>query len=138
MLNSWTLIPSSKFTAHTAEDITLKIYSNKDVWLPIVRDESLISEWEETNEYGRNIVSRMFDASISKKIVGYVLFNWSTLYWPPDTCSFQTIVFASFLTEKWVNVSAGFCLEIPIDYIFDTGSRVTIWLKKTYRNYITH
>ena len=54
-------------------------YAYKDVWHPIVGDESLICEQEKTNEYDRNAVPTMFDDCISKKVVQHVPFNWSKL-----------------------------------------------------------
>ena len=54
-------------------------YAYKNVWHPIVGDESLICEQEKTNEYDRNAVPIMFDDCISKKVVQHVPFNWSKL-----------------------------------------------------------
>ena len=65
---------------------------------------------------GKLDLSRMFNGCISKKVVGYIPFNWSKLAAKflqfPNHCS---LVFA---TGKRVNQRAGFGLEIPIDYIF--------------------
>ena len=63
-------------------------HAYKDVWHLIVSDESLICEQEETNEYDRNVASIMFENCMSEMFVEHVPF------------------------------SAGFDLEMLVDYIF--------------------
>ena len=62
----------------------------------------------------------MFDECISKDVVGHVPLN------RPNS-SFQFIIFAFFwLESEWTE----FGLEIPLDYICNSESRVKTWLKK--------
>ena len=88
-------------------------HAYKDVWLPIVGDELLICEQEETNEYDRNAVSIIFDDSISKKVIGGIPFGWSKL--TAKFLQFPNHRIRVVLTEKWVTRNAGFDLERTVD-----------------------
>ena len=47
----------------------------KDVWIPIIGDDSLTCEREEHNENDKTAVAIIWDESVSKKIVGHVPLN---------------------------------------------------------------
>ena len=91
-------------------------HAYKDVWHPIVSDESLICEQEETNEYDRNVASIMFENCLSEMFVEHVPFNWSKF--ASKFLQFPNPRIRVVLTEKQVNCSAGFGLQMPVDYIF--------------------
>ena len=91
-------------------------HAYKDVWHPIVSDESLICEQEETNEYDRNVASIMFENCMSEMFVEHVPFNWSKF--ASKFLQFPNPRIRVVLTEKQVNCSAGFGLQMPVDYIF--------------------
>ena len=49
----------------------------KDVWIPIICDDSLTCEREEHHENDENAVAIIWDDCVSNKIVGHVTLNWS-------------------------------------------------------------
>ena len=91
-------------------------HAYKDVWNPLVGDDSLTCEQEERNVYDENAVIVIFDGCISKKIVGHVPFNWSKLasmfLKVPNSCIRGTV------TGKRVNRGSGLRLEIPWIILF--------------------
>ena len=127
------LVPTKIITKLLIREIRYKSSSysreyHAYIWRPVVGDETLICEQEETNEYDRNAVSIMFDDCISKKVVGHVPFSWSKL--AVKFLEFSNHRICVVVIGKRVNRSAGFDLEITVDYTFYGDSRVTTWLKK--------
>ena len=70
----------------------------------------------------------MFDDCISKKVIGHVPFSWGKL--AVKFLEFSNHRICVVVIGKRVNRSAGFDLEITVDYTFYGDSRVTTWLKK--------
>ena len=54
-------------------------HAYKDLWHPIVCDESLIFEQKENDKCDKNAVSMMLNEWVSKEVVVHLPFNWSKL-----------------------------------------------------------
>ena len=68
----------------------------KDVWIPIIGENSLTCERKEFNENDKNAVTIIWDDCVSKKTVGHGRQNWSKL------ASTFMHVFSFFLTNQRV------------------------------------
>ena len=101
----------------------------KEIWNPLVGDDSLICEPEESNEHDKYAVAIIFDDCLLKKIVGHVPLYWSKL--AHKFLQFQNHNIRVAVTGKIVNRGAGCGLEIPVDYFFHGDSRVIAWLQNS-------
>ena len=54
-------------------------HAYKEIWNPLVGDDSLICEAKESNEHNKYAVAIVFDDCLLKKVVGHVLLYWSKL-----------------------------------------------------------
>ena len=101
----------------------------KEIWNPLVGDDSLICEPEESNEHDKYAVAIVFDDCLLKKVVGHVPLYWSKLVF--KFLQFLNHSIRVAVTGKRVNRGVGLGLKIPVDYFFYGDSRVIAWLKNS-------
>ena len=99
------------------------------IWNPLLGDDSLICELEESNEHDKYAVAIVFDDCLLKKVVGHVPLYWNKLAF--KFLQFQNHSIRVAVTGKRVNIGAGLGLEIPVDYYFYGDSRFIAWLKNS-------
>ena len=97
-------------------------HAYKEIWNPLVGDDSLISEPEESKEHDKYTVAIVFDDWLLKKVVGHVPLYWSKLAF--KFLQFQNHSIRVAVTDQRVNRGAGLGLEIPVGYFFCGDSRV--------------
>ena len=100
----------------------------KDIWHPLVGDDSLICERKENNGYENNAVEIVFDDFLLKEIVGHVPLPWSEL--ASKLLQFPNHPNTVIVTGKRANRDAGFGLETHLDYVFYGDNKVITWIKK--------
>ena len=88
----------------------------KEIWNPLVGDDSMICEPEESNEHDKYAFAIVFDDSLLKKVVGQVPLSWSKFAF--KFLQFQNHSIRVAITDKRVNRGACLGLEIPVDYFF--------------------
>ena len=88
----------------------------KKIWNPLVGNDSLICEPEESNEHDKYEVAIVFDDCLLKKVVGHVPLYWSKLAF--KFLQFQIHSIRVVVTGMRVNRGAVIGLEIPVDYFF--------------------
>ena len=91
-------------------------HAYKEIWYPLVGDDSLIYEPEESYEHDKYAVAIVFNDCLLKKVVGHVLLYWSKLAF--NFLQFQNHSIRVAVTGKRVNRGAGLGLEIPVDYLY--------------------
>ena len=114
------------------EHFTVFKYSYKEIWNPLLGDDSLICEPEESNEHDKCTVAIVFDDCLLKKVAWHVPLYCSKLAF--KFLQFQNHSIHVAGTGKRVNRGTGLGLEIPADYFFYGDSRVTAWLKNSFEN----
>ena len=97
-------------------------HAYKEIWNPLVGDDSLICEPEERNEHDKYVVAIVFDDCLLKKVVGHIPLYWSKLAF--KFLQFQNHSILVVVTCKRVNRGAGLGLEVPVDYFFYGDSKV--------------
>ena len=117
------------FTVFEYRSYSRGYHAYKEIWNPLVGDDSLICEPEESNERDKYAVAIVFDDCLLKKIVGHVPLYWSKL--ALKFLQFQNHNIRVAVTGKIVNRGAGCGLEIPVDYFFHGDSRVIAWLQNS-------
>ena len=117
------------FTVFKYSSYSRGYHAYKEIWNPLVGDDSLICEPEESNEHDKYAVAMVFDDCLLKKVVGHVPLYWSKLAF--KFLQFQNHSIRVAVTGKRVNRGAGLGLEIPVDYFFYGDSRVIAWLKNS-------
>ena len=117
------------FTVFKYSSYSRGYHAYKEIWNPLVGDDSLICEPEESNEHDKYAVAIVFDDCLLKKVVGHVPLYWSKLAF--KFLQFQNHSIHVAVTGERVIRGAGLGLEIPVDWFFYGGSRVIAWLKNS-------
>ena len=104
------------FTVFKYSSYNRGYHAYKEIWNPVVGDDSLICEPEESNEHDKYALAIVFDDCLLKKVVGHVSLYWSKLAF--KFLQFQNHSIRVAVTGKRVNREAGLGLEIPVDYFF--------------------
>ena len=121
------IILAEHFTVFKYSSYSRGYHAYKEIWNPLVGDDSLICEQEQSNEHDKYAVAIVFDDCLLKKVVGHVPLYWSKLAFKFPQFQNHSIRVAT--TGKRVNRGADLGLEIPADYFFD--SRVIAWLNNS-------
>ena len=114
------------FTVFKYSSYSRGYHAYKEIWNPLVSDDSLICEPEESNEHDKYAVAIVFDDCLLRKVVGHIPLYWSKLAF--KFLQFQNHSIRVAVTGKRVNRGAGLGLEIPVDQFFYGDSRVIAWL----------
>ena len=88
----------------------------EEIWNPLVGDDLLICEPEESNEHNKYAVAIVFDDCFLEKVVGHVPLYWSKLFF--KFIQFQKLNIRVAVTGQRLNGEAALSLEIPVDYFF--------------------
>ena len=116
------ILLNEHFTVFKYSSYSRGCHAYKEIWNPLVGDDSLICEPEESNEHDKHAVATVFDDCLLKKVVGHVPLYWSKLAF--KFLQFQNHSIHIAVTGKRVNRGAGLGLEIPVDYFCYRDSRV--------------
>ena len=102
------------FTVFKYSSYSRGYHAYKEIWNPLVGDESLTCEPEESNEQNKYAAAIVFDDYLF--LVGHVPLYWSKLAF--KFLQFQNHSIRVAVTGKRMNGGAGLSLEIPVDYFF--------------------
>ena len=122
------------FTVFKYSSYSRSYHAYKEIWNPLVGDDSLICEPEESNEHDKYAVAIVFNDCLLKRVVGHVPLYWSKL--ALKFLEFQNYSIRVAVTGNRVNRGAGLGLEIPVDYFFYGDSRVIAWFKTSIENLV--
>ena len=94
----------------------------KEIWNPLMGDDLLICEAEESNEHDKYAAAIVFGDCLLKKVVEHVSLYWSKLAF--KFLQFQNHIICVAVTGKRVNRGTGIDIGIQVDYFFYGDSRV--------------
>ena len=123
------ILLNEHFTVSKYSSYSRGYHAYKEIWNPLVGDDSLICEPEESNEHDKYAVAIVFDDCLLKKVAGHVPLYWSKLAFKFLQFRHHSICVA--VTGKRLNRGAGLGLDISVDYFFYGDSRVIAWLKNS-------
>ena len=104
------------FTVFKYSSYSRGYHAYKEIWNPLVGDDSLICEPEESNEHDKYAVAIVFDDCLLKKVVGHVPLYWSKLAFKFLQFKNHSILVA--VTGKRVNRGAGLALRYLLIIFF--------------------
>ena len=104
------------FTVFKYRSYSRGYHTCKELWNPLLGDDSLICQAEESNEHDKYAVEIVFDDCLLKRVVGRVPLYWSKLAFM--FIQFQNHSIRVAVIDKRVNRGAVLGPEIPADYFF--------------------
>ena len=107
-----------------------------DIWKPLIGDDSLHCKWEDDNIHNENAVAVIHSNHIGPCVVGHVLFLYSSTF--KKFLSLPNHTIRVLLTGQRINCGAGYGLEIPVEYVFNSNEKALQWAKKNLDNIDTN
>ena len=92
-----------------------------DIWKPLIGDDSLRCKREDDNMHGENAVAVIHSNHTGPRVVGYVLFLYSSAFKKLLSLSNHTIRGCWLLERELTDARYG--LEIPVQSVFNGNEK---------------
>ena len=122
------ILTDSSFLILKHNSYTRGYHTYMDIWKSLTRDGSLRCKREDDTIDDKNAVAIIHFNHTRPRLVGHVPFLYSSTL--KKFLSLPNHTIRVLVTEKRINCSAGYGLEIPVEYVYNSNEKAPQWAKK--------